>query len=377
MHRVERLAGELCDALVELDPGAIPVDVAARVAERLASAENACAVAKLRLAARASQGGEHRRRGYADTSDWVASITGSTTSDARRTLEAVSKVETCSATRDALTKGDVSIAQAGEIARTEAEVPGSEPELLELAKRGSLGAVRDTAWKRRVEAIRAEELYSRQRKARSLRTWTDELGMVCGTFKLAPDVGVALVNRIEREADRLLRAAKCVGDVEPREACAADAMVAVIGGVDRAGAGHAEVVVVIDWPALARGLAHPGERCHIVGGGPIPVGIAQGLMENAFVKAVLTDGVEVQQVKHFGRRMTAELRTALELGPPPEFEGVTCGEAGCDRRYGLEWDHVVPVAGGGETSLANVKPKCKPHHWEKTKQDRANGWRGS
>ena len=100
-------------------------------------------------------------------------------------------------------------------------------------------------------------------------------------------------------------------------------------------------------------------------------------MANAFVKAVLTDGVAVQQVRHFGRRIPAEVRTALELGPPPEFAGVTCAELGCDRRYNLEWDHVDPVANGGPTSLENLRAQCEPHHWEKTRRDRAAGLLGS
>ena len=100
------------------------------------------------------------------------------------------------------------------------------------------------------------------------------------------------------------------------------------------------------------------------------------LSANAFVKAVLTDGVAVQRVRHFGRRIPAEVRTALELGPPPEFDGVTCAELGCERRYGLEWDHVDPLANGGPTSLENLQPQCAPHHREKTRRDRAAGLLG-
>jgi hypothetical protein len=47
---------------------------------------------------------------------------------------------------------------------------------------------------------------------------------------------------------------------------------------------------------------------------------------------------------------------------------------GCDRRYGLEWDHDKPVANGGETSYENLNPKCGPHHWDKTERDRRAGW---
>jgi hypothetical protein len=38
---------------------------------------------------------------------------------------------------------------------------------------------------------------------------------------------------------------------------------------------------------------------------------------------------------------------------------VVCVEEGCDRRYGLEWDHVDPVANGGPTSLENLEPRGK------------------
>ena len=73
------------------------------------------------------------------------------------------------------------------------------------------------------------------------------------------------------------------------------------------------------------------------------------------------------------RNLKAELLTPLELGAPPDFEGITCSELGCDRRYGLEWDHVDPVANRGTTSKDNLDPKCGPHHWDKTERDRKAG----
>jgi len=125
--------------------------------------------------------------------------------------------------------------------------------------------------------------------------------------------------------------------------------------------------------AYRRGHTHDGEQCHLVGGGPIPVSLAREMSKDAFLKAVVHDGVNIHTVKHFGRHIPAELRTALELGPLPDLDGVTCSEEGCDRRYGLEWDHHNPVANGGETSYENLGPKCEPHHWDKTERDRKAG----
>ena len=128
-----------------------------------------------------------------------------------------------------------------------------------------------------------------------------------------------------------------------------------------------------DLRAYRRGHTHDGELCHVLGGGPIPVSLAREMSKDAFLKAVLHDGVNVHTVKHFGRHITAELRTALELGSLPDFGGVTCSEAACDRRYNLEWDHREPVANGGETSFENLDPHCWPHHDEKTERDRKEG----
>lgn len=105
----------------------------------------------------------------------------------------------------------------------------------------------------------------------------------------------------------------------------------------------------------------------------MPVTVARDLAEDAFVKAVTHDGVRIDTVAHLGRHTPAELRTALELGDLPGFEGTSCTEAGCGRRHGLEWDHVDPLANGGQTSFDNLVPRCWPHHRAKTERDREAG----
>ncbi len=80
--------------------------------------------------------------------------------------------------------------------------------------------------------------------------------------------------------------------------------------------------------------------------------------------------MDILAVAHYGRHVNAELRNALELGAAPGLEGVSCVDVGCERRYGLEWDHVDPVANNGQTSCKNLVAKCQPHHWEKIERDR-------
>ena len=135
----------------------------------------------------------------------------------------------------------------------------------------------------------------------------------------------------------------------------------------------ADIVFVIDERAYRRGHAHPGEPCHIIGGGPIPVSAGRERIDDAFVKALLHDGVDILAVAHHGRRRPAELNTAFELGTAPDFDGVECSDLGCYRTHGLQWDHKDPCANGGLTSLRNLQPLCPPDHWDKTQRDRKAG----
>jgi hypothetical protein len=389
------------DELASFEPERYEVDACAELAEELAGLTKSCDVAAVRAAARAMAGGAHRERGYAGGPDWVAALSGSTSSAAREALQTVAAVETCLETRDALRSGTVSVPQAGEIVRAEREAPGSEHELLETAKTSTLSAVREHARSRRLVAVDREELRARQHAAREVRHWRDGQGMVCGSFKLEPVAGTSFVNRLERETDRRWRTSWRAGCAEPRDALAADAFLAMVGSdgaaeessadgslFGPAGSGvaattqrrrrrrsvNADVVIVQSAEAVRHGHVHPGELCHVVGGGPVaPSEVEELIAAGAFVKAVLHDGTQVTHVAHHGRHLSAETRTALGLGAPPTFDGRRCSEAGCERRLGLETDHLDPVANGGATSLENLDDKCWVHHQEKTDRDRAAG----
>jgi hypothetical protein len=366
-------ARSLRAALADFDPTLLSGSDCATLVEELARTEKACGGARARAAARAAECGAHGQAGHSDATEWLARAAGSSPGTARSELETAKALESCPDTKAALAAGELSLAQAGEITRTEAEAPGSEAGLLEVARTSSLGELRDRSRERRLSAIAPEDLHRRQRAAHRFRHWRNGLGMVCISGELVPEAGIALVNRVDAEAGRVRRAARAEGRDEPYGAHAADALAALVAGGGRSGASRTDLVVVADLGAYRRGHVHDGEACHLVGGGPIPVSLAHELGADAFVKAVLHDGVAIHTVAHFGRHLPAELRTALEVGAPPGFDGVSCVEEGCDRRYGLEWDHVDPVANGGATSYANLKARCWDHHRDKTERDRLAG----
>lgn len=372
-------------ALVSFEPGACSPEDCAVLVEELAGLEKVSGAARVRAAARVGASGGHRERGFADVADWLARATGASSSAAKSALVTTAAVEKHPEVDQALRAGDLSMAQAQELVKTEATCPGSAADLLGVATGQSLKTLRDEARARRARSIDPQELHRRQQEAREFRHWRTALGTVGFAGELPPEVGVPFVNRLEAETDRLWRKARRHGDLEEspaketgrkeprRPALAADAFVGMIEDGGRGKARIADLVIVCDLRAYRRGHAEGDEVCHIVGGGPVPVSVAREVGGDAFLKAVLHDGTKIGTIAHFGRRVPAVLRTALELGPPPDFDGLACTAPGCDRRFHLQQDHIDPVANGGVTALANYQPLCFVHHQMKTEEDRRAG----
>ncbi|MDQ1397356.1 MAG: hypothetical protein QOG64_2615, partial [Acidimicrobiaceae bacterium] len=247
----------------------------------------------------------------------------------------------------------------------------------DLARTRPLRVLQEAARKRRLEGVVPDELARRQQANRSLRHWHDDLGMVRFSGALPPVSGLRWLSRLDAETERCRVTARRDGAEEAWEAYAADALVTLSEGTTgRGGRGRTEVVLVADIRSYLRGRASRAEVSQIVGGGPVPVGVIREEVEGgAFVKGVLHDGVRVQVVKHFGRHIPAELRTVLDLGPPPGFEGKRCG-CGCGKRYKLQFNHVDPMANHGPTCLANLNPLTPAEHAAKTRRDREAGLLG-
>jgi hypothetical protein len=361
------LVDSLAEQLSRLDAGHRTADECVTLVARLARLEKAVASARTTLAARAADAGRHRDDGFADPAQWLAHETGASTATAARDLETARRLEELPLTRSEVRRGALSMAQADEVAMTVAECPEAETEMVDKARSSSLLELREFGRKKRLSAVDPEELHTRQLAARSHRQWQDDTGMIRYSGALPPDVGIPFVNRMNVATDRRWRAARQRGDVtSTHEQLAADAFVELVSGGGKGHAVRADVVYVCD---VTAGTAH------IIGGGPVPMATFDAVARDGFVKAVLHDGTKVDAVVHYGRRaLPAVLRTALELGTPPQFDGIRCVD--CGNGLGLQWDHIDPVANGGPTCLDNEAPRCYRCHVDKTERDRRAGLLG-
>ena len=371
---VVEAARALRRAIHDFDPETLSALDAAAVASELSQAEKACAAARTLAGARAAQCGAHKEMGFSDAASWLAHEAGTTSRQARDALALTIALEACPETKGALLAGEVSVSQAQEIVRCAAELAGAEKDLLDVARRGDLSDVREQVREKQLSSIPVGDLHRRQLAARRFRHWRDGMGMICFDGALPPETGIPFVSRLEREATHLRNDARRNRCEERFEVHAADAFVALSTGNGHGATIRSDLSIVCDLFAWRRGHAHEGEPCHLIGGGPIPVELAKELSKDAFFKIVLHDGKDVQRVQHVGRKCTAQLRTALDLGPVPAFNGRACVD--CGRTWGLQNDHVDPVAHTGPTSLENVKARCWTCHAEKTAYDRKAGLLG-
>jgi hypothetical protein len=303
----------------------------------------------------------------------VARLTGSSMGKARNVVATGKATATSAELTGAMQQGEVSLEQASEIAKAEESAPGAASELLAVAQTESFHVLRDKARKTKLEAEQHRDLGPRQHAARKASSYGDELGMVHIHMELEPHVGAPIVARAEAEAQRLARKAKAAGAKEPFECHLADAYAALMSGSGKGRAKRPELVVLVSHEVARRGWndVREGELCKIPGLGPVSPQVAKEIAQDAFLNGVFFDGVDLRQFIRWSRDPSVDVRVALELGPPPDFDGVVCID--CGNRFRTEFDHVQPRVALGPTSHGNLKPRCWNCHQAKTERDRKAG----
>ena len=108
--------------------------------------------------------------------------------------------------------------------------------------------------------------------------------------------------------------------------------------------------------------------CKIPGIGPVAPRIAKEIASDAFLNGVFFDGKDLRNFKRWSRNIPVEVRAALELGKPPDFDGIRCQD--CGNHFKTQRDHVHPHVARGPASTLNLEPRCWPCHQAKTGRDR-------
>ena len=112
----------------------------------------------------------------------------------------------------------------------------------------------------------------------------------------------------------------------------------------------------VDVSALRRGHTMPGETCEIDGLGPIPVETLREFFPQAAIDLIVTDGVDVFNVTHFGRRANARQQVVLD------WIGGECTRRGCTATRHLQVDHRIDWAKIKITELRNLDWLCVSCH---------------
>ena len=362
-ERVRRAMVEVEAFSRALDSACLDGHDAAALVQLSARGERLCASIKARAARRVDETKVWRDGGHRSAGHWLADTTGETVGAAARALETARALTHLPDTDAAFREGQLSETQAHEIASAVQADPHAERDLLHTAASTSVKGLRDRCRQARAGAQEDDAAWARRlHTSRRAHEWTDPDGMYRFEARLAPDAGGRFSSALNAHTDRIFRDARKAGRHELRAAYMADALVAL---ATEGPCKPVEVRVVADSSALARGHTQAGERCEITGVGAVPVTTARALLDDAVVSVLVKDGDDITTVSKPTRTIPAKLRRALEARYP------TCGVKSCANDRFLEIDHVIPLADGGSTELANLWRICPHHHHLKS----YFGWR--
>jgi hypothetical protein len=189
-----------------------------RVKRRFEAAELACAkrVADTSLV---------RTRADHDGAKATGRQLGVSNGEAASLLDLAGALAELPATREAFERGDISRDQAAEIARTAQVRPGTEADLVAVARHESLGELKRRGRKLRANGEDGAQKAQRLQRERFLRTWIDDDGAGNGRWKLPPDQHAQVMAALAPRRDRHFGDARREGRRDPHEAYDADALV--------------------------------------------------------------------------------------------------------------------------------------------------------
>jgi Domain of unknown function (DUF222) len=223
----ERALTVLCR---DFDPPSIALVDAVAVYQAAARMEKLAAGLKLRMAARAEESKAWRHAGYRNPAEWLARISGTSAGAAHAELAASERLDGLPGTSDALSRGELSTAQATAIADAAAVEPAAEARLLTRAKRASIKELREDCARVKASADPdAEARHARICRERSLRTFTDHDGAWNLHARGPVEAGASVMAALQPLMDEIFTEARSEGRRESPEAYAFDSLVRLAG----------------------------------------------------------------------------------------------------------------------------------------------------
>ena len=201
----------------------------------------------------------------------------------------------------------------------------------------------------------------RQKRATSLRTWTDrETGMVHLHGQFDPETGLALLGRLHNQVEAMFHDQlpdSCPTDPERKQDhLRALALIALTEG--RGVSGRPEIIVVVDEQTLRDGLHDHSIVDTGIDGIDLPVDTLRRMACLAGIIPIVlnSDGVAVDMGHTVRVATRAQRRAARAMYP-------TCAGPGCRVRFdNCELHHIRYWEHHGPSDMDNFVPLCSRHH---------------
>ena len=306
----------------------------------------------------------------------IADCTRGSTRDAINDTARADTLDAAPSLADALDDARVTAGHVDEVTRATKSLDSEQRgELLDRLDRGLLdvAAVATIAeWRRRlameVKNIQRDDgidRLERQRRATSLRSWTDGEGMWCMSGRFDPVTGVKLAARLDAAVSALFAeqtpSTSPTDPIDKQRHLSALALARMIeGGVGGGGTGRPEYVVVID-PSQFDGAGGPT----VDWGVPVevPHRVLADMTNDGVVHAVVVrNGVVLHAPGELNLGRTTRLANRAQRRALRALYS-TCAIPGCSVRYDrCKLHHVIWWRDGGRTDLDNLLPVCTHHH---------------
>ena len=261
--------------------------ISSRGAERLSVAGRGLAARRVETAV------SWKRDGHRSAAHWLPRTTGVSVGRRRGRCRPPGSWRPYRTTAEAFRAGELSEAQAGEIAaprpwtRRGSAVVGTGA----LVRR-SRGCATSAGKRRSAPSDDARGRAACTKPGRCV--YLDRTRRFLSAGRLArARRGCRLDSALENKTDEIFRAARRAGHREPRVAYMADAVVAFLA---RGPSKPIEVRLDADDAALERGYVEAGERCEIAGIGPIPVTMARALLNDARITVFGHEGSDITRI---------------------------------------------------------------------------------